>query len=78
MVPTSPTARGASMTGNDFPGGFKRGDIVYRCKDIRTPVRHGYVTRLGYDTDGEPLVIVRWPHEGTVVEAPENIRISTA
>lgn len=57
-----------------FPGGFERGDIVYRRGDISSPVRHGCVTRLAYDTDGEPLVIVHWPHVGMCVEAPEDLR----
>lgn len=57
-----------------FPGGFQRGDIVYRRKDIGTPVRHGNVVRLVYDVEGEPLVIVNWPHAGMRIEAPEDLR----
>lgn len=61
------------MTGNDFPGGFQRGDIVYRRDDIGSPIHHGSVIRAAYDVEGEPIVIVNWPHKGTYIEAPEDI-----
>lgn len=70
--------RGAPTTDKNFLGHFGRGDTVYRRDDIGSPIHHGSVVRVAYDTEGEPLVIVNWPHKGTYVEAPEDLRIADA